>query len=74
MPTLYGIEYSPDELRKHSGKMAQLAGISRYELQEGFERGVEICDVRSGGGLRFQVCPSRGMDITFADSLTFALN
>lgn len=49
------------------GQMAQLAGVSRYELQEGFERGVEICDVRTGSGFRFCVSPSRGMDITFAE-------
>lgn len=67
MATLYGREYSRDELRKLSGKMSQIAGVSRYELQEGYERGVEICDVRTGSGFRFHVCPSRGMDITFAE-------
>ena len=67
MPTLYGREFSRDELRQHGGKMAQLAGVSRYQLQEGFENGVEICDVRTGSGFRFQVCPSRGMDIVFAE-------
>ena len=67
MPTLYGQEFSPQELRERCGQMAQLAGVSRYELQDGFERGVEICDVRTGSGFRFCVSPSRGMDITFAE-------
>ena len=67
MPTLYGQEFSQSELRKHSGQMAQLAGVSRYQLQEGFESGVEICDVRTGSGFRFCVSPSRGMDIVFAE-------
>lgn len=67
MAKLFGQEFSREQLRKHTGKMAQLAGVSRYELQEGYERGVEICDVRTGSGFRFHVCPSRGMDITFAE-------
>ena len=67
MPTLYGHQYSKEELRARCGQMAQLAGVSRYELQDGFERGVEICDVRTGSGFRFCVSPSRGMDITFAE-------
>jgi hypothetical protein len=67
MPTLYGREYSREELRQRAGKMAQLAGVTRYELQEGFEKNIEICDVRTGSGFRFQVCPSRGMDIVFAE-------
>jgi len=67
MPNLFGHQFSKDELRKHCGQMAQLAGVSRYELQEGFERGVEICDVRTGSGFRFCVSPSRGMDISFAE-------
>lgn len=67
MPTLYGQKYSQDQLRRRSGKMAQLAGITRYRLQEGTERDVEICDVRTGSGFRFHICPSRGMDITFAE-------
>lgn len=67
MATLYGQKYSQDELRLRSGKMAQLAGVSRYRLQEGPEQDVEICDVRTGSGFRFHVCPSRGMDITFAE-------
>jgi hypothetical protein len=67
MPTLFGCEYSKDDLRKHVGKMAQLAGVTRYRLQDGLEKGVEILDVRTGSGFRFCVSPSRGMDITFAE-------
>nr|AUN36271.1 TIORF127 protein [uncultured bacterium] len=67
MPTLYGQEYTKEELRRRCGQMGQLGGVSRYELQEGFEKGVEICDVRTGNGFRFCVSPSRGMDITFAE-------
>jgi hypothetical protein len=67
MPALYGSDCSNDELRKRGGAMAQFAGVTRYELQDGFEKGVEVLDIRTGSGFRFCVCPSRGMDITFAE-------
>ena len=47
--------------------MGQIAGCTRYELSEGFERGVEMCEIRTGSGFRFCVSTSRGMDITFAE-------
>jgi hypothetical protein len=37
------------------------------ELRDGAESGVRIADVRTGGGLRFQVSLDRGMDISTAD-------
>lgn len=67
MPTLYNQSWSKDDLRKHTGTLRQIAGVTRYELQEGHEKGVEILDVRTGSGFRFHVCPSRGFDITFAE-------
>jgi hypothetical protein len=67
MAQLYGRPWSRDELRQRCGRMEQLAGCTRYELSEGSERGVEICDIRTGSGFRFCVSPSRGMDITFAE-------
>ena len=67
MPTLFGNDWSKDELRKHCGKIGQLAGVTRYELKDGAENGVEILDIKTGSGFRFGVCPSRGMDITFAE-------
>ncbi|HEX8551445.1 MAG TPA: aldose 1-epimerase family protein [Abditibacteriaceae bacterium] len=64
---LYGQNWAAREWKMRVGRMAQIAGITRYELQNGFERGVEMLEVRSGSGLRFGVCPSRGLDITFAE-------
>jgi hypothetical protein len=64
---LWGRSWTRDEIRPHAGRMAQIAGITRTELQDGFERGVEMLEVRTGSGLRFGVCPSRGLDITFAE-------
>lgn len=67
MPTLFGRSWTRDELRKHTGQMNQIAGCTRFELQEGIERGVEICELKTGSGLRVWVCPSRCMDIVYAE-------
>jgi hypothetical protein len=67
MSNLFGHNWTREQLRHRSGTMRQIAGVSRYHLSEGVERGVEICEVRTGSGFRFCVCPSRGMDITFAE-------
>jgi len=67
MATLYNQQWQQQELRERCGDMKQIAGCTRYRLQEGPERDVEIIDVRTGSGFRFQVCPSRGMDIPFAE-------
>jgi hypothetical protein len=67
MPELYGRNWTKDELRRRSGRMRALFGVTRSTLQEGLERGVEICDVRTGSGFRFVVSPSRGLDIVFAE-------
>lgn len=67
MPTLFGHNYTRDDLRRHSGSLRQIGGVTRYRLQEGAERDVEICEVRTGSGLRFGICPSRGMDIVWAE-------
>jgi hypothetical protein len=67
MPKLWGKEWTKTELQKHCGKISQIAGVSRYELEEGLEKGVEILDIKTGSGFRFGVCPSRGMDIVFAE-------
>ena len=64
---LFGQEFSPRDLRARAGRLDQFAGISRSRLQDGFERDVEMLEVRTGSGFRFGVCPSRGLDITFAE-------
>lgn len=64
---IWGKDWTRDELRPHVGRMTQIAGITRTVLQDGFERDVEMLEVRTGSGLRFGVCPSRGLDVTFAE-------
>jgi len=67
MAQLWGKSWTRDELRRRSGQIRQIAGVTRLELVEGNERGVEICEIKTGSGFRFGVCPSRGMDIVFAE-------
>jgi hypothetical protein len=64
---LFGTEWTRRELLARGGRLEQFAGCTRYELQDGAERGVEIIEVRTGSGLRFGVCPSRGLDIVWAE-------
>ncbi|MEO8289015.1 MAG: aldose 1-epimerase family protein [Chloroflexota bacterium] len=66
MPELYGKHYTPDELRRMVGSMAQLAGVRLSELADGKARGIRVADVYTGG-LRFQVLLDRAMDIGAAD-------
>ncbi len=47
--------------------LSQFAGFTRAILSDGLENGVEIIEVRSGAGLRIGVCPSRGLDVVFAE-------
>jgi hypothetical protein len=47
--------------------LEQVAGFTRVQLCDGLEKSVEIIEVRNGSGLRFGVCPSRGLDITFVE-------
>ena len=67
MARLYGKTYSPAQLRKHVGHMSQVAGIRRFELSDGREKGVAAAEVRTGTGLRFTVLLDRGMDISSAE-------
>lgn len=67
MASLFGRRFDPDTLRAHLGDMPQVAGATRLVLADGAEAGVEAIDVRSGGGLRFLVLASRGLDIAEAE-------
>jgi hypothetical protein len=63
MPTLYGYDYGPDELRRMVGTMSQVAGIRLVELADGKPRGMRAAEVYTGSGFRFQVLIDRAMDI-----------
>ncbi len=47
--------------------LSQIAGFTRATLRDGHENGVEMIEMRSGAGLRIGICPSRAMDIVFAE-------
>ncbi len=67
MASLFGNEYSKENLLTRVGALSQVAGIRLMQLSDGFESGVRIADMRTGSGLRFQVSLDRGMDISVAD-------
>lgn len=54
---------------------AQVGGIQQYTLDNGEARGVRVCEVNTGSGLRYRVLVDRGLDIDHAffdrHSLTF---
>jgi hypothetical protein len=63
MPRLFDRDYTPDELRRLTGTLDQLAGIRLYELSDGKARGLRAADVWTGSGLRFTIWLDRAMDI-----------
>ncbi len=67
MAYIYGKKYSRNEILKKVGDISQIAGIKRYTLAEGKEKGVEAIDIRTGSGLSFTILPDRGIDISYAE-------
>ena len=63
MPTLFGRFFTRAELSRRSGDVGQFGGVRLGELADGFERGVRVADVCTGGGLDFTVLADRGMDL-----------
>ena len=60
---LFGREMTKTEVLQSVGHLNQVFGVHRYTLREGSADGVEALEVATGGGLRFQVLPGRGMDL-----------
>ncbi len=67
MATLFGREYTRDELLKRIGDISQLGGIKPIELVNGNERGVRAAEFKTGSGFNFTVLIDRGLDISAAD-------
>ena len=59
--------YGFGEILERIGSMEQLAGARRFVFGEGWAKGTEAIDVRTGSGLNFTVLPDRGMDIAWAE-------
>ena len=63
MPTLYGQSLTRAELMSRVGDLSQIGGLRRGRLLEGVSNGVEVIELETASGLRFDVLPSRGLDI-----------
>ncbi|HZQ99806.1 MAG TPA: DUF4432 family protein [Chloroflexota bacterium] len=67
MVNVFGQELSRRELLRRVGSLDQVAGVRRVRLEDGPEDGVTVVEVRTGGGLRYTVVPSRAMDVATAE-------
>lgn len=63
MPEIYSTAYSPDELRRLTGHMGQVAGVRLSESADGRGRGMRVAEVYTGSGFRLQVLLDRALDI-----------
>jgi len=60
---LFNRHFTPDDLRRLTGTMDQLAGVRLVEYADGKARGLRAAEVWTGSGFRFTVWLDRGMDI-----------
>ena len=67
MAMLFGQEFTRSDLLQRVGNISQVAGVRLMTLEDGSEKGVQIIEARTGTGFRFNVLPSRGMDISYAE-------
>jgi hypothetical protein len=67
MVQLFGQEFTRSDLLQRIGDISQIAGVRIMRLEDGSEEGVRLIEVRTGTGFRYNVLPSRGMDISFAE-------
>lgn len=63
MPKLYGQSLTRAELMACVGDLSQVSGLRRGRLLEGVADGVEVIELETASGLRFDILPSRGLDI-----------
>ncbi len=67
MARYLGRNWSRTELERYIGDISQIGGVRRFTLTEGNQAGVEMVELRTGGGLRLVIVPGRGMDISAAE-------
>lgn len=63
MTSILGTSFTRKELMRHFGDYHVAAGWRSYTLRSGSGEHVNITEVTSGNGLRFEINESRGMDI-----------
>jgi Domain of unknown function (DUF4432) len=61
--TLWGREWTREELLARVGRLEQIAGIRLVEGADGAERGVRLLRCWSGAGFDFEILVDRGFDI-----------
>jgi hypothetical protein len=67
MVQLFGQQFTRSDLLQRIGDVSQIAAVRSMRLEDGSEAGVRLIEVRTGTGFRFNVLPSRGMDVSFAE-------
>jgi hypothetical protein len=67
MVQLFGQQFTRSDLLQRIGDISQIAGVRILRLEDGIEEGVRLIEVRTGTGFRYNVLPSRGMDVSFAE-------
>ena len=64
MPNLFDYkDYDASELKRRTGQMAQIAGISSFQFTDGRAKGVRALRFHTGSGLEFTALVDRCMDI-----------
>ncbi len=63
MPTLFGRQWTPAQLRELTGHMNQLAGIRPITWDDGRSTGLRAFQVWTGSGLAFDVLADRCLDV-----------
>lgn len=67
MARIFDREFTRSDLLQRVGDISQIAGVRQVTLEDGSEKGVQMIEASTGTGFRFNVLPSRGMDISFAE-------
>ncbi len=63
MVSLFGHQYTRDDLMRRVGSISQVGGVREAELSDGRAKGVKVVDLDLGNGFEFTVVPDRGLDI-----------
>ena len=63
MATVFGRKMTRRDFEKVSGNMEQFCGLRRSVLNSGSGAGMEIIELRTGGGLCATITPGRTLDI-----------